>query len=343
VTVPTTTTTTTTSTTTTTTEPPPLGEHLSFTTTVGTANCTLPNPDSPFSGELDSDTGASSPIGALGLGCLYIGGGAATVAPSLIPENATSIFNTTDGVNLTASLGTSRADCTTGPGPAQHCVNDPTVECTSDDDCGFQPGACAFDATCFFGPPVPVNGFPPSCVVNAFAADGSGTLDVSTGESSVSITLGARVYLADLFGGGPPCPQCVGGFCESGQSAGQPCTTTNSANTSLDCLPGQAHFISTLPVDLTPLSSGTATKTAADGLFCPGQVNPGAFGQAAARAITQEGSPAGDLSDGLPHAGVLVSNFCIPATGQIALDGIADLPGPGSLSLSGNAQFVSGP
>ena len=40
---------------------------------------------------------------------------------------------------------------------------------------------------------------------------------------------------------------------------------------------------------------------------------------------------------------VLVSNFCIPATGNLALDGIADLPGPGSLSLPGNAQFVSGP
>jgi hypothetical protein len=54
------------------------------------------------------------------------------------------------------------------------------------------------------------------------------------------------------------------------------------------------------------------------------------------------GSPSGDLSDGLPHAGVLVSNFCIPPTGNNALDGIADLPGPGSLSLSGNAQFFSG-
>jgi hypothetical protein len=112
---------------------------------------------------------------------------------------------------------------------------------------------------------------------------------------------------------------------------------------SLDCIPGQAHFISTLPVDLTPLSSGTATTPGPDGLFCPGQVNPGAFGIPAAQAISQMGSPAGDLSDGLPHAGILVSNFCIPATGNLALDGIADLPGPGSLSLSGNAQFFSGP
>ncbi|HKA04910.1 MAG TPA: hypothetical protein VKD67_11285, partial [Acidimicrobiales bacterium] len=151
-TVPTTTTTTTTSTTTTTTLPPPLGEHLSFTTTPGTANCTLPSPDPPFSGQLDSDT-IGTKLADLGLGCLYIGGGAATVAPSLIPENATSIFNTTDGINLTASLGTSREDCTTGPQPTQHCVNAPAVECTSDADCGNAPGGCAFDPTCFFGPP----------------------------------------------------------------------------------------------------------------------------------------------------------------------------------------------
>ena len=350
VTVPTTTTTTTTTSTTTTTQPPPLGEHLSFTTTPGTANCTIAPTDDPmtslpappFSGELDSDTAGTTKIADLGLGCLYIGGGIATVAPSQIPENATSIFNTTDGINLTASLGTSRADCTTGPQPTQHCVNNAAVECTSDADCANTPGGCAFDPTCFFGPPIPVNGFPPTCVINVFAADGSGTLDVPTGQSSVSINLGSRVYLAPLFSG-MTCPSCISGFCDSGQNAGQPCSTANSANTSLECPPFDSQFISTLPVNLTPLSSGTATVTAADGIFCSGQVNAGAFGQATAQAITQVGLPSGDLSDGLPHAGVLVSDFCIPATGNVALDGIADLPGPGSLSLPGNAQFVSGP
>ena len=57
--VPTTTTTTTTTSTTTTTAPPPLGQHLSFTTSAGTANCGANQfgtpADPPFSGELDSD------------------------------------------------------------------------------------------------------------------------------------------------------------------------------------------------------------------------------------------------------------------------------------------------
>ena len=342
-TVPTTSTTTTTTSTTTTTEPPPLGTHLSFTTTVG-SDCQQPNEFDPtvglgpFSGQLSSDTGGTMPVLQLGLGCLYIGGGASNEPPSLIPENATSIFETTDSVNLVASLGTSRADCTTGPQPTQHCVNNPSVACTSDADCTGLLGACAFDPTCFFGPPVPVSGFPSTCVVNTFATDGSGTLDVLTGESSVSINLASRVFLS--LGQPTPCPQCIGGACSYGENAGQACTTSNVNQTSLDCMPGSGSFVATLPVDLTPLSTGTATQTAADGIFCPGQVNAGAFGQPTAQAISQTGSPAGDGSDGLPHPSTLVSIFCIPMTGNLSVDGIADLPGPGSISLPGNATFT---
>ena len=181
-TVPTTTTTTPPETTTTTTTlPPPLGEHLAFTTTAGTANCgnlaQSSPPDPPFSGELDSDTAGTTKISDLGLGCLYIGGGSATVAPSQIPEGATTILDSTDGTTLTASSGTSRADCSLGPDPTTHCITDPTVACTTDNDCTGLKGDCAPGANCFFGPPIPINGFPPSCVVNTFASDASGTFD----------------------------------------------------------------------------------------------------------------------------------------------------------------------
>jgi hypothetical protein len=343
VTIPTTTTVTT-STTTTTSPPPPLGEHLSFTTTAGTSNCTLgdpsndpPTPAPPFSGELDSDTAGTMKVSNLGLGCLYIGGGAATVAPSLIPENATTILDS-DGTNLFASSGTGRADCSRGPSFTSHCVNNPPVACSSDADC-FAPGGCAADANCYFGPPVPVNGFPASCVVNTFASDASGTVDTSTGASTVNIQLGSRVFLSLALP--TACPICAGGFCSYGANAGAPCTTTNSSQTTLDCMPNPGTFVATLPVNLSPLTTDSLTATAADGLFCPDQVDAGAFGQATTQAITQHGSPSGDLTDGLPHASTLVSNFCIPPTGSLALDGIADLPGPGSLSLPGNAQFVT--
>src|SRR4029077_14966509 len=131
-----------------------------------------------------------------------------------------------------------------------------------------------------------------------------------------------------------------------------PCTTSNTQLTSLDCLPGPGFFLATLPVDLSPLTSGSTSKTAADGLFCPDQVHPGAFGVAPqdsdppppfAQAIKQTGSPSGDLTVGLPHPSTLVSSFCIPKTGNPAVDNAADLPGPGSLSLPGNAQFVASP
>jgi len=105
-------------------------------------------------------------------------------------------------------------------------------------------------------------------------------------------------------------------------------------------MPGAGSFVATLPVNLTPLSTGTATQTAADGIFCPGQINAGAFGQTTTEGIQQTGSPAGDGSDGLPHPSTLVSIFCIPATGNLSVDGIADLPGPGSISLPGEAQFT---
>jgi hypothetical protein len=341
VTVVTTTTTTTTSTTTTTTQPPPLGTNLSFTTVVGSDCTTEANGGTgPFSGNLFSDTGLTTPIQTLGLGCLYIGAGASNEPPSLIPENSSSIFETTDNVNLVASLGTSRADCTTGPQPTQHCVNNPSQSCSSDADCAGFLGACAFDATCFFGPPVPVSGFPSTCVVNTFASDGSGTIDTTTGDSSVSINLASRVFLS--LGQPTPCPQCIGGACTYGDNAGQACTTTNVNQTSLDCMPGAGSFVATLPVNLTPLATGTNTQTAADGIFCPAQnqTSPGAFGQATTEAIQQMGSPSGDLTDGLPHPSTLVSIFCIPATGNLSVDGIADLPGPGSISLPGNAQFT---
>jgi len=338
VTVPTTTTTTTTTSTTTTTQPPPLPTHLSFTTTVG-SDCD-PGGDGPFSGQLFSDTVLTMPIESLGLGCLFIGGGASSEPPSLIPENATSILNTSDGVNLVASLGTSRADCTTGPQPTQHCVNAPAVECTSDADCAGAQGGCAPDPTCFFGPPVPVSGFPTTCVVNTFAQDAFGVVDLATGESSISISLGSRVFLT--LGQPSVCPQCQGGFCNYGENVGQPCTTNNVNQTSLDCMPGAGTFVATLPVDLTPLTNGTNQEEAPDGIFCSaqGQTSAGAFGQATAQAISQTGAPGGDLTDGLPHPSTLVSIFCIPKTNNPSVDGIADLPGPGTISLPGNAQYV---
>jgi len=96
-----------------------------------------------------------------------------------------------------------------------------------------------------------------------------------------------------------------------------------------------------LPVPLSALTTGTATTTALDGLFCPDQLanDAGAFGLPTARAIQQNGVPAGDVSNHAPHTGVLAGVFCVPKTGNAALDGVAALPGPGALAISGLLQI----
>jgi len=70
------------------------------------------------------------------------------------------------------------------------------------------------------------------------------------------------------------------------------------------------------------------------------QHNPGAFGFGSAKTITENGSPAGSLTDGNGHASTLVSIFCVPPTFTTSVDNTGDLPGPGAVSLPGTAQLL---
>jgi hypothetical protein len=73
--------------------------------------------------------------------------------------------------------------------------------------------------------------------------------------------------------------------------------------------------------------------------FCPSQTvaNAGAFGKGTARCIQETGLPAGDLSDGNPHQSIIASVFCIPKTGNVAVD-VAALSGPGAIAINGTVQ-----
>src|SRR5204862_4804284 len=108
--------------------------------------------------------------------------------------------------------------------------------------------------------------------------------------------------------------------------------------TTIQCRPALTGFQAPLPVNLTPLTSGTVSMTAAGGSFCPSQIDPGAFGQPGAQCIKETGTPAGNLNDGATHTAALGSVFCIPGTGNAAVDGVADLPGPGAIGLNGVAR-----
>jgi hypothetical protein len=158
------------------------------------------------------------------------------------------------------------------------------------------------------------------------------------------------------------------GSCTPGSSEYSP-----AAPTSHDCPPAQP-ILGSLPIPYA-LTTGTAQKTAVDQpslprVFCgfcfdgsafenPAhscnsdadctngaftecrQRNSGAFpGGGAARTVTENGSPGGDLTDNAPHAATLATVFCIPPTFNGTIDSSADLPGPGATSLPGTVQLA---
>jgi len=299
----------------------------------------------PFSGQLYSDTGATSPVagGQLGRGCLYIGGGAAlNVPPNKIPDSAPSFFNISGPGSLTGSAGTGSTDCTLGVASTSSCISEVNTgkPCTSDAQCEVAaPGSCAPDARCYFGPPLPIpNGGLSVCVLNVIKTTASGTFDAATGSATIALPLLSRLYLTGSQAS--PCPRCVNNACVGGANTGGACTPVGLAATSPQCPPNPSNFLAPLDVDLTPLSTGSTMKASATGNFCPSQTNAGAFGKAATRAIVETGAPAGNLTDGTPHASVLASVFCIPNTGNIAIDISADVPGPGAIGLNGSVQLL---
>jgi hypothetical protein len=112
--------------------------------------------------------------------------------------------------------------------------------------------------------------------------------------------------------------------------------------------PDNGAYLPEFNVSLSPLSTGASQKKAADGLFCPSQQTLSAFGLENSGfqpnplkvvEIDQQGAAAGDISDGLAHNATLSSVFCIPATGNVLIDGAADLAGPGAVSLPGSIQL----
>jgi hypothetical protein len=307
---------TTSSTTTPTTPPPsttstslPSGTRvLDFTTVPGSGAC----------GAI-RDGGAAA-LRALACGGLDIGGGEATVPEGAIPDGATSRFLLTG------------------------CVGD---VCALSPSTGSSGGIDCTDTGCRFGPPLPIpNGGLSTCVINAFAAPGGGTVDVALGTMDASVPLSARVFVTG--NAAQPCPRCSAsgqpgapgtGTCTRGANLNGACQSTNSQGLSADCLPGGSDGSSdlgTLPVDLTPLATTTASESAGTGLFCPGQApsNEGCFGEPACRSFELLGLPAGPLDAGGSPV-LLASTFCIPATGNLLVDGAAGLPGPGAASLAG--------
>jgi hypothetical protein len=320
---------------------PPIG-HAGFTFTKGTQDCDAPSTPAP--GKVEDANG--NDLGDLGAGCQYAGS-----LPSLkIPDGGSAIVSVvgldllTQTVKIAGSSG-SPSQCTVGAGPGRHCSNgapgsDGAGACTSDGDCKGLVGSCNLDANCYFGAPIPVpNGNFSACALNAFQTDICGQLNLLTREADFTAQLSARIYLTG--NATSPCPQCLNGTCDSGQNAGQPCTGVGSQNTTLDCPPLTKQFFATLPLTLPSLTTGTSELTAdSNGIFCPGQSSPGAFGLPNATRVSETGTPIAGSSSNL--LGLTIgATFCIPPTGNGLIDSMGGFPTVGAVSVNGQFDLSS--
>jgi hypothetical protein len=335
---------------TTTTQPGGSPSFLDFTTGQSSEDCgafydsTTPSEDS----EIDTLT----------CGGLNIGGGLSTVLEGPTPDGSTSRFTVScNGNNCT--LG---ATTTAGPG----------FECTGT-GCNFGtplPIPNGGITTCVS------NTFAAPASGTVDLATGTMSANVSLA-SRVVLTGNAAQPCPICRSGSISGSPCVGspgspctGVCQGSPNQGAACTSTNSEGLSSDC-PGPnaqqganvcyggtgngqqcttsgncgggvcSTLVGTIPVNLTPLTTSTASKSNGGGIFCPDQTNAGCFGDDTCRAIVENGAAAGALTPvGSSHSITLASVFCIPASGAILIDSSASLPGPGATSLIGTVKLV---
>jgi hypothetical protein len=244
-------------------------------------------------------------------GGLNIGGGAATVPEGPTPDGASTRFEAT---------------CT-----GSNCVLGPIGS--------GDPKSCS-DTGCPFGTFLSIaNGPLSTCVNNTFATPASGSLDLGTGQMSAGIPLSSEVTVTG--NNAEPCPPCSGapgpGTCDAtAANPGAACVSVNASGDSYECLPSG----STLPpfgVDLTPaITESVAVDTTGSGVFCTGQTTAGCFAQPGCDYIEASGMPAGAITPSVGHTIRLASIFCIPKTGNLLVDGAANLPGPGEVTLPAN-------
>jgi hypothetical protein len=344
----TTTTTTTTSTTTTSTA------FLEFTT--GTPGGTCGN-------TLD---GSNVLIKNLTCGGLNIGS-----SGSIVPEGPIS-----DGSTSRFALSCTGASCTIGPTSTAPPVNTAGPDCT-DIGCNFgTPMAIPPPFTALFNYCVLSTwSAPASGTLDLTSGTSSTNVALNFDVYATPTFNGAQPCPRCSATGTPSQPGT--GTCDRGPRAGMACTTTSSTGLTRDCptggvgtpatpcpvgngtgsgnccptpatcncpcTPGGGNccdgaHLRVIPIDLSPLTTGTASATDPGGLFCPGQAQAGCFSGAlgeSCRTITERGVAAGPIFTGVPADATLASVFCIAATGEAFMDNPFGLPGPGAVSLPG--------
>ncbi len=180
-----------------------------------------------------------------------------------------------DGASCGSGLACSvDADC-------KRCTGDTGVICTNDAGCagvggvclGGSPtlpcntstGMCEGTCNCYLGSLLPLSSANvPACILNKLAQDISGTVNVDTGASDLTVRLRSVVYLGtERYKALGPCPIC-GGTCTAGLSTNcvrdEDCDTTSGAG---DGVCGNFD-----PVAGDGLRGGTCAEGPSDGLSC---------------------------------------------------------------------------
>lgn len=334
---------------TTTTTPSGSASFLDFTTGTSNDDC----------GTYFADTGFTDDIDTLGCGGLDLGGGASTVPEGPTPDGSTSRF-TVSCSGSTCNLGP-----TTTTGASFDCTN---TGCRFGAPLPISNGGISTCVENTFAAPASGTVDTSSGAINATVSLNSRV--VLTGNATQPCPICRSGSVTGAACAGTPQSPCTG-VCQGSPNQGSACTSTNSDGLSRDCpqpasspgvnkcyggagngqtctTSGQcgaggvcSTFVGEIPVNLSPLTTGTATKSSASGNFCTDQAVAGCFGDDTCRAIQEVGAPAGSLMPvGSTHAVTLASVFCIPASGSVLIDGAASLPGPGATSLPGTVRLV---
>jgi hypothetical protein len=311
---------------------------LPIDTVTGSSSCggpgLVPDATSPFAGQLLD--GSQHKLADLGTDCLYVGGGASTLAPFPVATGSTTVLAVVGLRGLTAiagpSAGSGPSSCTFGAGPGKHCLNgktgtDGAGACATDVDCGNVAGACGLDANCFFGAPLSIASPVAACALNVVRSDFCAEANLLAFSLDVHGALSTRVYLG-------ACPRCSAGKCAGGARDGDSCSADVNG-TSVDCPPAPSGFLGQFS-SVQHLSTDTLESSDPGGAFCAGQHAAGAFGVAGARTVRTTGQRLNLLS----LQATLAGPFCALPSGNPLVDGLVGLPAPGAASLKGKVDLV---
>jgi len=245
--------------------------------------------------------------------------------------------------------GVTDFDCTFFANVGSACSADGSISCVDSTQCPVGQ-TCAIQT---YGPPLPLSsGGVPVCIVNRFSGDVTGTYNLSTGASAITVPLNSLVYLGTDVN--QPCPVCncttppcaIGETGTCNDNPTRSCTVQGTGPlgaTSNDCPPNPASNVSGSGLNLAFAPAKTDTVSFASNRLCVGSGHTGEScwcdqqPQASACADACDGGSV----DGQPCSsngdcgGGVCKPLCRPIEGQTR-------PGQG-VQAHGEAECVAGP